>query len=139
MPGCYCLFQTEQFSGIRSRAVSLKQTDVSEVHTASTIIAINIHLRILTSTIFEWLKLLNKKWRRGQCHHLNTKFNPNPQLVQTVLGCLCTDLRSLNIAIFGMAEARGLKKYCTEITSSSIQNLIQILSIGSKVAPTSEV
>jgi hypothetical protein len=97
---------------MQCRAVSLKHTDVSEVRTASIIIAINIHLRILTSTIFEWLKLLNKKWRRGhlQCQHLNTKFNPNPQLVQTLLRFLCTDIRSLNIAIFGMAEARELKK-----------------------------
>jgi hypothetical protein len=46
-----------------------------------------------------------------QCHHLHTKFHPNPPVGSKVIkGFLCTHLRSLNDHHFGMAEATKLKK-----------------------------
>jgi hypothetical protein len=52
-------------------------------------------------------------WSRGhiQCHHLHTRFFPNPPIGSKVKGCLCTHLRSLNICHFGMAEATRLKMW----------------------------
>jgi hypothetical protein len=46
-----------------------------------------------------------------QCHHLHTKFHPNPPIgSKDIKGFLCTHLRSLNVRHFGMAEATRLKE-----------------------------
>jgi hypothetical protein len=45
-----------------------------------------------------------------QCHHLHTKFNPNPPVGSKVIkGFFCTHLRSLNVCHFRMDEASRLK------------------------------
>jgi hypothetical protein len=49
-------------------------------------------------------------WRHVQCHHLHTKFNPNPPISSDVIrGFLCTHIRSLNVRHVGMVEGTGLE------------------------------
>jgi hypothetical protein len=60
------------------------------------------------SAILEWLRI----WSQGHlwCHHLHTKFHPNPPIdSKAIKGFLYTYLRSLNVHHYGMAEAMILK------------------------------
>jgi hypothetical protein len=71
------------------------------------------HLRSLNVGHFgmvEAMALNIWSWGHLQCHHLHTRFHPNPLIGSKVIkGFLCTHLRSLNVRHFGMAAATRLK------------------------------
>jgi hypothetical protein len=73
------------------------------------------HLRSLNVRHFEVVEatgLNSTEWGHLQCHHLHTKFLPNPPTSTNVIKVfLCTHLRSLNARHFGMAKATGLKMW----------------------------
>jgi hypothetical protein len=94
-----------------------------------------IVLRSLKSAILKWLKLRDwTVWSQGnlQCHHVHTKFHPNPQIDSNV-----APLRSLNVRLLEWSTSPSVLSPTYKLSSKSTNQLKNV--IRRFFAPTSEV